>query len=216
MIIEGVIRSATFALRLPSCQLIANAERRQTGRLMFKWLDARRRRRDAAAKLYSDLVAQARSPAFYLSFGVPDSMLGRFEMICLHAYMLFRRLGKTDNAGKELAQSVHDLMFADFDRTLREQGIGDMGIGKRVKKLAQNLYGRIDAYETGLAGETTELSDALQRNLYATATPTDDELSAMIAYIRDTIEGLVAQQTPDIMSGHVVYPEVAARREIGA
>ncbi|MCZ6840777.1 MAG: hypothetical protein O7G13_16065, partial [Alphaproteobacteria bacterium] len=100
---------------------------------MFKWFDVRRRRRDVAAKLYSDLVAHARNPAFYLSFGVPDSMLGRFEMICLHAYMLFRRLGKTDNAGRELAQSVHDLMFADFDRTLREQGIGDMGIGKRVK-----------------------------------------------------------------------------------
>ena len=141
-------------------------------------------------------------------------MLGRFEMICLHSFLLFRRLGKTDNAGRELSQSVHDLMFADFDRTLREQGIGDMGIGKRVKKLARNLYGRIDAYETGLAGGTDVLSDALRRNLYASVTPSDDEITAMIAYIKDTIEGLDAQPTPEIMSGRVVFSNVTALPEI--
>ena len=161
------------------------------------------------------MVAQARSPAFYQSFGVPDSMLGRFEMICLHSFLLFRRLGKTDNAGKELAQTTHDLMFADFDRTLREQGVGDMGIGKRVKKLARNLYGRIAAYETGLAGGTDQLTDALRRNLYASATPSDDEISAMIAYMHAASEELDRQRTTDIMLGRVVFPNVTAKPEIG-
>jgi len=183
---------------------------------MLKWLQARRRQRDVAAEIYNRLVAYARRPAFYLSYGVPDTMLGRFEMICLHSYLLFRRLGKTDNAGRELSQAVHDLMFADFDRTLREQGIGDMGIGKRVKKLARNLYGRIAAYETGLAGEGTELAAALRRNLYASATPSDDEIEAMIAYMKDAIEKLDAQQTSDIMSGRVDFPEVTATPEIEA
>ena len=105
-------------------------------------------------------------------------------------------------------------MFADFDRTLREQGIGDMGIGKRVKKLARNLYGRIDAYETGLAGGTDVLSAALRRNLYASVTPSDDEITAMIAYIKDTIEGLDAQPTPEIMSGRVAFSNVTAQPEI--
>ena len=173
---------------------------------MFKWFNARRQRQTVAAKLYNDLVAHARHPAFYISFGVPDSMLGRFEMICLHAFLLFRRLGKTDNSGKELAQTVHDLMFADFDRSLREQGIGDMGIGKRVKKLARNLYGRIAAYETGLAGGGAKLTEALRRNLYASATASDDQLAAMIAYIEDAIEALDIQQTFDIMSGSVIFP----------
>jgi cytochrome b pre-mRNA-processing protein 3 len=174
---------------------------------MFKWLHTRRQKTDIASKLYNDLVAQARSPAFYLSYGVPDSMLGRFEMICLHSFLLFRRLGKTDNAGRELSQAVHDLMFSDFDRTLREQGIGDMGIGKRVKKLARNLYGRIAAYEAGLDGDRSELSDALRRNLYASVTPSDDEISAMIAYMKEAIAGLDAQPAPAIMSGTVVFPE---------
>ena len=173
---------------------------------MFKWLNARRQRQSVASALYNDLVAQARLPEFYLSFGVPDSMLGRFEIISLHAYLLFRRLGKTDNAGKELAQTVHDFMFGDFDRSLREQGVGDMGIGKRIKKLTRNLYGRIDAYETGLAGGTAELGEALRRNLYASATVTDDQVAAMIAYMEDAIETLDTQQTLDIMSGNVVFP----------
>lgn len=173
---------------------------------MFKWYNARRQRNDVAVKLYGDLVAQARSPEFYLSFGVPDSELGRFEMICLHSYLLFRRLGKTDNAGKDLSQSVHDLMFGDLDRTLREKGIGDMGIGKRVKELARNLYGRIEAYENGAASGTDELAEALRRNLYASATPSDEQVAAMIAYIRAAVEALDAQLTPDIMSGRVVFP----------
>ena len=183
---------------------------------MLKWLHARRQRQDVAASLYNDLVAHARSPEFYLSFGVPDTMLGRFEMICLHSFLLFRRLGKTDDAGKELAQQVHDRMFADFDRTLREQGVGDMGIGKRVKKLARNLYGRIAAYETGLAGGTAELAGALRRNLYATSSASDDEIAAMIAYMKDAIESLDAQSVHAIMSGRVEFPKVTAERKIEA
>lgn len=177
---------------------------------MLKWLQARRRKHDVAADIYSSLVAHARDPGFYRSYGVPDTMLGRFEMICLHSFLLFRRLGKTDNAGRELSQAVHDLMFADLDRTLREQGVGDMGIGKRVKKLARNLYGRIAAYEAGLAGEKTVLADALKRNLYASGTPSDDEVEAMIAYMLDAIDNLDAQQTSDIMLGHVGFPDTTA------
>lgn len=180
---------------------------------MFKWFNVRRQRHDVAAKLYNDLVAHARSPEFYLSFGVPDTELGRFEMICLHSYLLFRRLGKTDDAGKDLSQSVHDLMFGDFDRTMREQGIGDMGIGKRVKKLARQLYGRIDAYETGFASGAAELGDALRRNLYASATASDEQVLAMVAYIEASIEMLDAQATPDIMSGRVDFPQVTAEPE---
>lgn len=138
-------------------------------------------------------------------------MLGRFEMICLHSFLVFRRLGKTDNAGKELAQTVHDLMFGDIDRTLREQGIGDMGIGKRVKKLARNLYGRIDAYETGLAGGQDELAAGLRRNLYASATVSESEIAAMIDYIKAADSSLDAQQASDIMSGNAVFPEVTIK-----
>ena len=183
---------------------------------MFKWFHARRQRQDVAAKLYKDLVSHARGPVFYLSYGVPDSELGRFEMICLHSYLLFRRLGKTDIAGKELAQSVHDLMFADLDRTLREQGIGDMSIGKRVKALARNLYGRIDAYETGFAEGPAGLADALRRNLYASADVTDGEISAMITYIKGAMAILDAQQTAEIMAGRVFFSEVNSNPGAGA
>lgn len=183
---------------------------------MLKWLHTRRQKNNVAADIYKGLVAHARQPAFYLSYGVPDTMLGRFEMICLHSFLLFRRLGKTDRAGRILSQLIHDLMFADFDRTLREQGVGDMGIGKRVKKLAKNLYGRIAAYEAGLAGEPAELADALRRNLYGSVTPSGAEVEAMIAYIKSAIAGLDAQPAPDLMSGRVVFPDAAATPETEA
>jgi len=140
-------------------------------------------------------------------------MLGRFEMICLHAFLLFRRLGKTGRAGGQMSQAVHDLMFADFDRTLREQGIGDMGIGKRVKELARNLYGRIAAYEAGLAGGASVLSDALKRNLYASTAPADGEIAAMVAYINEAAAGLDAQPAETILSGSVVFPDAATTPE---
>lgn len=180
---------------------------------MRKWLHRRQRKAEIAAELYNGLVAHARAPAFYLSYGVPDTMLGRFEMICLHAFLLFRRLGKSGRAGREMSQAVHDLMFADFDRTLREQGIGDMGIGKRVKKLARNLYGRIGAYESGLAGGAAILSDALRRNLYASTAPAEGEIAAMVAYINAAIAGLDAQPAEAILSGTVAFPDAAATPE---
>lgn len=180
---------------------------------MFNWREERRRREVIATKLYEDLVAQARTPAFYLTYGVPDSMLGRFEMVCLHAYLLFRRLGRNDAAGRELAQAVHDLMFADFDRTLREQGIGDMGIGKRVKELARNLYGRIAAYETGLAGSADQMSAALRRNLYASVDATDAQVAQMIDYIEAAAALLDAEPAADLMAGQVRFPSPPARQE---
>ena len=124
-----------------------------------------------AERLYLALVTQARQPMFFQVLGVPDTVLGRFEMISLHAFMLFQRLRDTEDGA--LAQDVHDVMFADMDRSLREMGVGDLGVGKRVKKLASNLYGRIAAYEQGLAGDDATLAAALRRNLFATADAND-------------------------------------------
>jgi cytochrome b pre-mRNA-processing protein 3 len=130
-------------------------------------------RRDPARKtakaLYAALVAQARRPEFYARLGVPDSLDGRFEMVALHMFIVLRRLKASPAQSSGLAQALVDLFVEDMDASLREMGAGDLGVGRRVKRMAQALYGRIAAYEKGLAGPEELLIEALRRNLYATA-----------------------------------------------
>ncbi len=166
------------------------------------------RRRDLdepAGLIYRALVAQSRLPAFYRDLGVPDTVEGRFEMIALHAFLALNRLRAARQQGtagaEELGQAVFDLMFADMDRNLREMGTGDLGVAKRVKALAKAFYGRIAAYEDGLAGPDGALAAALARNVFGGAAP-DGAAPALAAYLAASVAAL----------GAVPYEEVAAGR----
>jgi len=151
---------------------------------MLKRLRERRARLDLAHALHARVIEQARRPHFYAVLGVPDTMLGRYEMVCLHAYLVLTRLKREGEAGARAAQTLHNIIFDDFDVALRETGLGDMGIGKRIKKLACNLHGRISAYDSGVSAGDEELAAALRRNMYASAEPGDAQVTGMVAYVR--------------------------------
>lgn len=151
---------------------------------MLERIQRRRERKRQAARLHETIVAQSRMPAFYADMGVPDTMLGRYEMVCLHAYLVLTRIRRESEDCARLAQTLHDMIFDDFDVALREAGLGDMGIGHRIKKLARNLHGRISVYEIGLAASDDEMADILRRNMYASAEPDAGEVARMISYIR--------------------------------
>jgi len=135
----------------------------------------------SAHTLYSAAVMRAREPVFYLDFAVPDTLEGRFEMIAFHVFLILRRLksapgeagagnvpaadGNSDPCNV-LGQALFDLMFADMDRNLREMGAGDLGVGRRVKAMAAAFYGRIKAYDAGLAAGEAALSAAIARNVF--------------------------------------------------
>ena len=123
----------------------------------------------AAATAYRRVVEQARQPGFFTDCGVPDTVDGRFELICLHAFLYLHRLKREQPRAAPLGQRFFDTMFADFDRSLREMGTGDLSVGREVKRMAQAFYGRIAAYEEGLAASDAVLPPALARNLYGTA-----------------------------------------------
>jgi cytochrome b pre-mRNA-processing protein 3 len=162
-------------------------------------------RQAVAECLYEQLVMQARQPAFYGPGGVPDTVAGRWEMIQLHAYLLFRRL-KADHAQTaEVAQRVFDTMFADVDRNMRELGVGDLGVGKKVKRWAKGFYGRVQAYDAGLdSAEPQTLEQAVARNVFAGAAPAEG--AAMIAtYVRGAADRLSAQPTAALLDGTVDY-----------
>jgi cytochrome b pre-mRNA-processing protein 3 len=161
--------------------------------------------RDAADRAYGAIVGQARLPEFFTALGVPDTLDGRFELICLHAFLFLRRLKVEAAAAATLGQQIVDTMFADFDRSLREIGTGDLSVGRQVQRMAEAFYGRIRAYEDGLAGDDEGLRAALQRNLYGTASASPARLAQMAAYLRRETAGMAAQPTSSLLAGEVAF-----------
>jgi cytochrome b pre-mRNA-processing protein 3 len=164
----------------------------------------RRERRRAALCAFEHIVAQARDPYFYAALGVPDTLDGRFELLALHAFLVLNRLRRDHAETKPFAQALFDAMFADFDRALREMGVADLGVGRRVKAMARGFYGRIAAYGRGLA-DPAELAPALRRNLYGTATPRDEQVAAAADYLRRQAAALAEQSAASLIAGTVRF-----------
>jgi cytochrome b pre-mRNA-processing protein 3 len=175
------------------------------------------RREVVAQRLYAAMSAQARRPDFYLACAVPDTIDGRFEMVALHAFLLFRRLkGQGEKAGA-VAQAVYDVMFGDFDVSVRELGAQDLGVGRRIKFMTEAMNGRFTAYEAALVqgqsqGGQAELELALKRNLYGTAEPVDECLKKMADYVKRADAELAAQPIDQLMRGVVHFPALEPDR----
>jgi cytochrome b pre-mRNA-processing protein 3 len=164
---------------------------------------------EQATRLYGLAMAQARAPGFYRDLGVPDSFDGRFEMIALHVYLLVRRLkDDADPAARALARALVEALFADMDRTFRELGAADLGVGRRVHKTAEAFYGRVTAYDAALAAG--EMGEALRRNLYGTLAeaPAPAQLAAAAGYVEAAAAALAAQDTAALVAGRLRFPEV--------
>ena len=168
-----------------------------------------RRSRDEhiIAQLYGRIVDHARSAPFYTKTGVPDTIDGRYELLVIHAFLLMHRMKHEGEAARAFSQRLFDYMFADMDHSLRELGVGDLSVGKKVKHMARRFYGSVVAYDHALTdgGAGEALEEALRRNLYGTAMPEPDQTAAMADYMRREAADLAAIPTADIMKGDVSF-----------
>jgi cytochrome b pre-mRNA-processing protein 3 len=163
------------------------------------------------AALYGAIVTQARDPGFYADFGVPDTVLGRFDLIILHLALLLRRLRAGDEPGRASAQSVFDTFCRDMDHNLREMGIGDQGVPHQMRRVGEAFYGRAQAYDTALGQAGNDaLIEALTRNVYAEAREGAVAARRLAAYVRHAADHLEAQALDRLLSGVVSFPESAA------
>jgi len=128
---------------------------------MLNALRRSKERRSLASRLHAGLVARARDPVFFARFEVMDTLDGRFDLVVLHAWLVLERLHAAEAS---LSQAFVDAVFVGFDEALRELGASDIGMGKRVKRLAGAFYGRMRAYEE--AQDEAAMEAALVRNLY--------------------------------------------------
>ena len=158
-----------------------------------------------AQALYAQVVEQARLPGFYRDLGVPDTLDGRFDMIVLHAFLVLHRLKAEGQAQGPVGQALFDLMFADMDASLRELGVGDLSVGKKVKQMATGFYGRVAAYEEGLAAGDEALAGALRRNLYGTTAADAGHVAAMAGYVRRQAAALAGQSAAALTGGAVRF-----------
>src|SRR6516225_7675771 len=163
-------------------------------------LPRRKSVRAASGLAYRHVVEQARQPAFYTECGVPDTLDGRFELVCLHAFLYLYRLKSERPRTKALAQAFFDTMFGDLDRTLREIGTGDLRVGREVKRMAQGFYGRIRAYQYGIMADDAVLGAALARNLFGTVAASSTTLETMTLYVRRAAEALRGQGVAELLT----------------
>lgn len=173
--------------------------------MMFARLRSRSKRGAAARDLYRTVVEQARDPVFYRDFGVPDTLDGRFEMILLHMVLVLGRLRREGEDGAALGQALFDTMIVDMDRSLREMGVGDLSVSRRIKVMGQAFYGRAKAYGTAIAADDNGLAEALRRNLFGTVESDDDDIGVIAGYVRDAIAELDGQPDAALLDGVVEF-----------
>lgn len=159
-----------------------------------------RRKPAAERRVYEAIVAAARQPRPYAEWGVPDSIDGRFDMIGLHLFLVLDRL-----RGQEAVfrQRLTDAFFADMDRSLREMGVGDLSVAKKIRKMAEAFFGRVAAYDAALPKGREAFAAVLVRNVYAG----NGDAGRLAAYALTVRDSLLGQQPGQIAAGHVNFPE---------
>jgi len=150
-------------------------------------------RDDSIARLYGTIVAQARAPAFYQLYGVPDTVSGRLEMIMLLTVLFLRRLEGETRPIRQFGQGLFDRFCRDMDDNMREMGVGDLAVPRRMRRIGEAFYGRQAAYRAALdASGDDRLAVVLQRNVFAGGT---DRVGAerLAVYVREAERRLAAQ-----------------------
>jgi cytochrome b pre-mRNA-processing protein 3 len=161
--------------------------------------------------LYGEIVAAARQPAFYADWRVPDTPLGRYEMVALHMFLVLHRLRAETGEPRAVAQELTDEFFKEVEHSIRELGVGDMGVPKRMKKLAGMFYGRTASYDAALqARDGAALAAALARNIRPDAAAWE-HAGALAGYVMAACDALATVDGASICRGAFHFPASAAR-----
>jgi cytochrome b pre-mRNA-processing protein 3 len=156
--------------------------------------------------LYGMIVAQARTPAFYRSYGVADTLDGRLDMIVLHLVLLLRRLAAA-GAEPSVGQRVFDRFCQDMDDNFREMGVGDLAVPKEMRRVAEVFYGRAKAYEAALAAQdVSELTKTLARNVFGRPEPHSDA-RRLAAYMMEAVRRLGDYDATALAGARLEFPD---------
>jgi cytochrome b pre-mRNA-processing protein 3 len=161
-----------------------------------------------AAQLYAVLASQARLPVFFTELDVADTVDGRFDLLSLHVGLALDRLAREAD-GVALSQSLFDAMFKHLDLALRELGVQDLGVGRRIKIMAEGFHGRGLALREGLQGDDTALAAVLARNVLANAAADPTAVLRLTRYVRALAASLAATPRTEILAAKLRFPTLS-------
>lgn len=165
---------------------------------MFTQLLAKSPAKRAGERLYHDAARQGRTTALYTEMGAPDTVDGRFELLTLHVILLVDRLKEAASSAADVRQSLFDAYLSNLDGALREMGVGDLAVGKRMRKLGEAFYGRAQAFEAAFSAlpDETPLRDVLTRTVLQTS---ETAPAALASYVVACREALLTCALSDIL-----------------
>jgi len=174
---------------------------------MIWFLSPKPKHADQVFAIYNVIVAQSRQPKFFADWEVPDTVTGRFDMISLHLCLVLRRLRSKDAATRAFSQKLFDLFFKDMDRSLREMGVSDVAVPKRIEKMGALFYGLLEAITQALShGEMLELEKVIVKNIYSGESHTGG--TALSAYLQKQTERLDATEIDEILAGKLMFDDM--------
>ena len=176
--------------------------------MIFDKLFKRGPSRLAGEKLYQAAITQARQPAFYADLGAPDTVEGRFELYTMHVVLLLHRLKGQGAVAAETSQALFDTYLQALDHALREMGVGDLSVGKKMRKLGEAFYGRAKAYQAALeGGDRTALAALIGRTVFVDQN--DAAADRLADYVQRSAALLATQALEDILAASVAWPDIA-------
>lgn len=176
---------------------------------LLSFLRKRRQNREIISRIYGTVMAMSRRTKLYSDLGIPDTFEGRFDSLTLHASLIAYRLNQLPEPGPEIARNVVDHLFAEFDSTLREMGVGDLAVPKRMKTMAAAFLGRAGAYVDAVqSGDRAVLEAVLRRNIFG-STGDAAQHQALVDYVLEMVGLLETLAVADFTS-----PELQHRLQV--
>ncbi len=163
---------------------------------------------EAGRALFRALAAQARQPVFYQRLGVADTVEGRFELYVLHLVLVLHRLKGAGPQAAETAQATFDTFLKNLDEGLRDMGVGDLSVGKRMRKLGEAVYGRIKGYDRVLAEPSPQpaLEEMVARTVLQ-GREAATHAAALARYVLATVAALAAAPLEAVLQSQLPWPE---------
>ena len=177
---------------------------------MFQSLFRQRGPKIVGRQLYDSVVERARQPLLYTDFAVSDSIEGRFELYSLHVILLLHRLKGQGPRATDTAQALFDTFISQLDHALREIGVGDLSVAKKMRKLGEAFYGRAKHYDAALDTEAdSELEALIGRTVFEGAGEAG-RAEALAFYVRRVQTALAAEPLETLLEGRIDWPDLAA------
>ena len=159
----------------------------------------------SAYLIYKKIVLHSRNKIFYTNLKVPDTLDGRFDLIVLHFYFIHRVLFRKENSKNNIYNNLLDIMYKDFDSNLREIGVGDLSVGKKIYQMSEAVAGRVNAYNK--SGESKELLyKTISRNIYGSTKNIDKKTKLiMVEYFLINLKNIKLKNLSDIQENNDIF-----------